>query len=61
MLDQEDLKWIASASTELNSMLQQISRYTDLARQHKGEYSYLRSWATASKSRPGKRRRYSIT
>ncbi len=42
MLDQEDLKWIASASTELNAMLQQISRYTDLARQHKGEYSYLR-------------------
>src|ERR1700757_2507546 len=41
MLDQEDLKWIATTSTELNSMLQQISRYSDLARQHKGEYNYL--------------------
>ena len=41
MLSQEDLKWIASTSTELNSMLQQISRYADLARQHKGEYNYI--------------------
>jgi len=41
MLDQEDLKWIATTSTELNSMLQQISRYSDLARQHKGEYNYV--------------------
>lgn len=41
MLDQDDLKWIASTSTELNSMLQQISRYADLARQHKGEYNYI--------------------
>lgn len=41
MLDQDDLKWIATASTELNSMLQQISRYSDLARQHKGEYNYI--------------------
>ena len=41
MLDQEDLKWIATASTELNSMLQQISRYSDLARQHKGEHNYI--------------------
>lgn len=41
MLDQEDLKWIAATSTELNSMLQQISRYADLARQHKGEYNYI--------------------
>ncbi len=41
MLNQEDLKWIASTSTELNSMLQQISRYSDLARQHKGEYNYV--------------------
>lgn len=41
MLDQEDLKWIATASTELNSMLQQISRYADLARQHKGEHNYI--------------------
>ena len=41
MLDHEDLKWIATASTELNSMLQQISRYADLAKQHKGEYNYI--------------------
>ena len=41
MLDHEDLKWIATTSTELNSMLQQISRYADLARQHKGEYTYV--------------------
>jgi CheY-like chemotaxis protein len=41
MLDHEDLKWVATTSTELNSMLQQISRYADLARQHKGEYNYI--------------------
>ena len=41
MLDQEDLKWVASTSTSLNSILQQISRYTDLARRHKGEHNYL--------------------
>jgi CheY-like chemotaxis protein len=41
MLDQKDLKWIATTSTELNSMLQQIARYADLARQHKGEYNYI--------------------
>src|ERR1700730_18282288 len=41
MLDHEDLKWIAATSTELNTMLQQVSRYADLARQHKGEYNYV--------------------
>jgi len=41
MLNHEDLKWIATTSTELNSMLQQIARYADLARQHKGEYNYI--------------------
>jgi len=41
MLDQEDLKWIASVSTELNSIVQQVSRYADLARRHKGEHDYL--------------------
>jgi len=41
MLDQEDLKWIASTSTELNSVLQQVSRYADLARRHRGEYNYV--------------------
>jgi CheY-like chemotaxis protein len=40
MLDQEDLKWIATASTELNSMLQQISRYADLAR-HQNEANFI--------------------
>lgn len=41
MLDHEDLKWIATTSTELNSMLQQISRYADLAKQHKGQHNYI--------------------
>ncbi len=41
MLDQEDLKWIAKTSTNLNSSLQQLARYTDLARRHKGEHHYL--------------------
>ncbi len=41
MLNQEDLKWIATTSTELNSLLQQIARYADLARQHKGQHAYL--------------------
>ena len=41
MLNNDDLKWIAATSTELNAMLQQISRYSDLARQHKGEYNYI--------------------
>jgi CheY-like chemotaxis protein len=41
MLDQDDLKWIATTSTELNSMLQQISRYADLARQHKADSNYI--------------------
>lgn len=41
MLDQNDLKWIASTSTELNSVLQQVSRYADLARRHKGEHNYI--------------------
>src|SRR4051812_31786340 len=41
MLDHQDLKWIATTSTELNSILQQISRYSDLARRHKGEHNYI--------------------
>ena len=41
MLDQEDLKWIAATSTELNSILQQVSRYADLARRHRGEHNYV--------------------
>jgi CheY-like chemotaxis protein len=41
MLDQEDLKWIAATSTELNSILQQVARYADLSRRHRGEYNYV--------------------
>src|SRR5437868_15283870 len=41
MLDQEDLKWIAATSTELNSILQQVSRYADLASRHRGEHNYI--------------------
>jgi CheY-like chemotaxis protein len=41
MLDHNDLKWIASTSTDLNSILQQIARYCDLARRHKGEHNYI--------------------
>lgn len=41
MLDQDDLKWIATSSTDLNSILQQVSRYCDLARRHKGEHNYI--------------------
>src|ERR1700688_2702497 len=41
MLDQDDLKWIAGTSTELNSILQQVSRYADLARMHRGEHNYI--------------------
>ena len=41
MLDQEDLKWIAATSTELNSVLQQVSRYADLARRHRGDHNYI--------------------
>ena len=41
MLDQEDLKWIAATSTELNSVLQQVARYADLIRRHRGEHNYV--------------------
>jgi CheY-like chemotaxis protein len=41
MLDQEDLKWIAATSTELNSILQQVSRYADLVRRHRSEQNYV--------------------
>jgi len=41
MFDQEDLNWIATTSTNLNSMVHQISRYADLARRHPGEHNYL--------------------
>jgi CheY-like chemotaxis protein len=41
MFTQEDLKWIASTSTNLNSVLQQILRYADLARRHKEEDNFF--------------------
>jgi CheY-like chemotaxis protein len=41
MLDKEDLKWIAATSTELNSILQQVSRYADLARRNRDEHNYI--------------------
>jgi CheY-like chemotaxis protein len=41
LLDHEDLKWIAATSTDLNSILQQIARYSDLVRRHKGQHNYI--------------------
>jgi CheY-like chemotaxis protein len=41
MLDHGALKWIATSSTNLNSMLQQIARYTDLARRHPENHHYI--------------------
>src|ERR1700719_2452250 len=41
MLDHEDLKWIATTSTELNSILQQVSRYADLAQRQRGAHNYI--------------------
>ncbi len=41
MLDHEDMKWLAANATELNRILQQVSRSSELARQHSGELSYL--------------------
>ena len=41
MLHQDDLKWIAKTSTELNTVLQQIARYAELAKRHKGDHDYI--------------------
>ena len=41
MLDNEDLKWLASHATELNGLLQQMGRYSDQVRQHDGEARFL--------------------
>src|SRR5437763_1943633 len=41
MLHQDDLKWIAKTSTELNTVLQQIARYADLAKRQKGDHDYI--------------------
>ena len=42
MLEQDDLKWIAKISTELNTALQQIARYAQMAQTHRGDHDYLR-------------------
>lgn len=41
MLPQDDLKWIAKTSTELNAVLQQIARYADLAKRQRGDHDYI--------------------
>ncbi len=41
MLDQDDLKWIAKISTELNTALQQIARYAEMAQRPRGDHDYL--------------------
>jgi CheY-like chemotaxis protein len=41
MLHQDDLKWIAKTATELNTVLQQIARYAQLAKRHKGDHDYI--------------------
>lgn len=41
MLQQDDLKWIAKTSTELNTVLQQIARYAELAKRHRGDHDYI--------------------
>src|SRR5436305_15306528 len=37
MLHQNDQKWIAKTSTELNTVVQQIARYADLMKRRKGD------------------------
>jgi CheY-like chemotaxis protein len=41
MFDRNDLKWLAAQTTELNTLLQQICRYSNQARGHSGEPRYL--------------------
>lgn len=41
MLHQDDLKWIAKTCTELNTVLQQISHYAELAKRTKGDHDYI--------------------
>src|SRR5437868_2961018 len=40
-LSRDDLKWIASRSIDLKLILEQISRYADLAGRHYGERKYV--------------------
>ncbi len=41
MFDHDDLKWLAAHATELNSLLQQVGRYSEEVRRHKAEPRYL--------------------
>lgn len=41
MLDQDDLKWLAKTSTELHTVLQQISRYAEMAKRDRTDHDYL--------------------
>ena len=41
MFDNDDLKALARQATELNRLIQQVSRHTDQARQHQCEQRYL--------------------
>ena len=41
MFDHDDLKWLAAQATELNTLLQQVCRYSDEVRRHAGEARYL--------------------
>ena len=41
MLDHEDLKWLAIQSTELNRLLQQISRHAEQVRQYPKREAFL--------------------
>jgi CheY-like chemotaxis protein len=41
MLDQHDLQWLAAHASQLNSLLQQVSRCSDHARLHRDEDRYL--------------------
>ncbi|PZR72052.1 MAG: hypothetical protein DLM52_13715 [Chthoniobacterales bacterium] len=41
MLEPDDLKWIAKTSTELNTALQQIARYAEMAQKSRGDQDFL--------------------
>ena len=61
MLDHDDLKWTAANLTELNRRLQQVSRYTEQARQQRRAGEYLQRSERRSRRWPRRlRRRFSI-
>lgn len=41
MFDHDDLKWLATNATELNRLLQSVSRTADQVRQHQADAQYL--------------------